>query len=222
MRPLAVVFDLDDTLYPESQFVRSGFAAAGALAEAEGIEGFERRAMALFEQGVRGTIVDRVLAELAPGRAAALVPLLIAAYREHRPRISLYADAAALLAELRGRLPVGLISDGIERTQRGKLDALGIAALFDRIILTDALGGRTFWKPNLAAFEDMVASLPAYRHIYIGDNPAKDFVAPNALGWLTVCVRRPDGEYRDAGAPAGGAAQHEIATLAEVPTLLGL
>lgn len=24
---------------------------------------------------------------------------------------------------------------------------------------------------------------------YVGDNPRKDFIAPNALGWLTVCLK---------------------------------
>ena len=24
---------------------------------------------------------------------------------------------------------------------------------------------------------------------YVGDNPRKDFISPNALGWLTVCLK---------------------------------
>jgi putative hydrolase of the HAD superfamily len=35
MSELILVFDLDDTLYPERQFALSGFAAAGRWAEAE-------------------------------------------------------------------------------------------------------------------------------------------------------------------------------------------
>ena len=67
-----VTFDLDDTLYLERDFVRSGFAAVGAwLATERGVRGFEACAWRLFEAGRRGDIFDRVLPRLgvAPERA---------------------------------------------------------------------------------------------------------------------------------------------------------
>lgn len=222
MSRLALVFDLDDTLYPEADFVRSGFRAAGEVAHAEGVPGFAERAAALFESGLRGAIFDAVLAELAPDRAQSLLPRLIAAYRGHRPMIALHTDARELLAELKGRVPLGLISDGYAATQQAKVEALGLDRLMDRVVLTDALGGRAFWKPHPAAFVEMAAALGAGGLVYIADNPAKDFVAPNALGWTSVRIRRPLGEYRHAVAPEGGAARHEIASLAELPSLLGI
>ena len=27
------------------------------------------------------------------------------------------------------------------------------------------------------------------RYVYVGDNPRKDFLAPNSLGWFTVGIR---------------------------------
>jgi putative hydrolase of the HAD superfamily len=36
--------------------------------------------------------------------------------------------------------------------------------------------------------------------IYIGDNPAKDFRAPKALGWRTLRLRHPQGEHARAAA----------------------
>ena len=47
----------------------------------------------------------------------------------------------------------------------------------------------------------------AEEYWYVGDNPAKDFVAPNSLGWKTIGVkvsRRVHGRaatFRVAGAP---------------------
>jgi putative hydrolase of the HAD superfamily len=58
----ALVFDLDDTLYPERDFVLSGFqAVSGWLRLQGGVEGFYDRALATFERGVRGRIFDEVL-----------------------------------------------------------------------------------------------------------------------------------------------------------------
>jgi putative hydrolase of the HAD superfamily len=31
--------------------------------------------------------------------------------------------------------------------------------------------------------------MPAERYVYVGDNPAKDFIAPNQLGWITIGLR---------------------------------
>jgi putative hydrolase of the HAD superfamily len=55
---------------------------------------------------------------------------------------------------------------------------------------------------------------------YVADNPSKDFVAPNALGWLTVQVTRGDGIYLNALVADAGAADHLITTLDELDCLL--
>ena len=47
-----VVFDLDDTLFPERQYVLSGFRAVDMwLKEAHGLIGFYDHANALFNEG---------------------------------------------------------------------------------------------------------------------------------------------------------------------------
>ncbi len=55
--------------------------------------------------------------------------------------------------------------------------------------------------------------VPAAACVYVADNPAKDFVAANALGWRTVLVKRPDALYADCPAPEGGRPQAVIDTL---------
>jgi putative hydrolase of the HAD superfamily len=77
---------------------------------------------------------------------------------------------------------------------------LGIGGLFDCIVYTDDLG-RENWKPSPTAFSLMMNRLGVAGHecIYVGDNPVKDFLAPNELGWLTVMISREGGEYRHAG-----------------------
>lgn len=216
------VFDLDDTLYPEEHYVASGFKAVGAwFAEHFGQQDVAARAWALFREGRRGDIFDRILAELGPTGAVPSVQDLVAVYRRHRPTIELFEDARWVLDRLQGKA-LGLISDGSLAAQRRKLDALGIAPRFRCVILTDAYG-REFWKPHPRAFEAVAAQLGGATRqlVYVADNPEKDFLAPNRLGWMTIQVRRPvGGEYAGRQVTAERRAQMTIESLYELEPLL--
>ena len=62
------------------------------------------------------------------------------------------------------------------------------------------------------------------RFVYVGDNPAKDFVAPNAMGWTTIMIRRPGARliHANAETAAGGAAQHVVASLEDLDRVIGM
>ncbi len=62
--------------------------------------------------------------------------------------------------------------------------------------------------------------MPHAECVYVADNPAKDFVAPNQLGWLTIRIVRPDGIYRNETAPQGGDPQFTVTTLADLEDCL--
>lgn len=219
----ALVFDLDDTLYPEREFVRSGFAAAGDWLHGEyEIAGLAEEATRLLDAGMRGRIFDEALARLGVREATTLVPTLVQVYRAHAPRLALYPDAAWAIAEFRGRFSLGLVTDGYAATQRNKVAALGIAPEFGAMVFTDDLG-REHWKPSVRPFERIADALDCAAHecVYVGDNPAKDFVAPNRLGWLTIHVRRENGEYAGrTGLTADQRAQREIGSLHELGEVL--
>ena len=192
-----IVFDLDDTLYLERDYVRSGFAAVGAyVRDTLEVEGFQDLAWEEFEAGARGDIFDRVLQRLGIGAGSDLVQELVNAYRSHEPDICLQPDAAECIGQLVGRVKLGLITDGPLASQRAKVHALEIDQEFDEIIFTAELGPG-FGKPHPRAFAEMQRRLnsEASECIYVADNPAKDFVGPNLLGWKTVRVRRPEGLY---------------------------
>jgi putative hydrolase of the HAD superfamily len=194
---IVVTFDLDDTLYLERHFVRSGFAAVGGwLASERGARGFEACAWRLFEGGQRGDIFDRVLPRLGIAPERALIERLVRVYREHAPQIVLEPEATDLLDRLAGRCHLALLTDGFHDTQRRKIAALGLDARCRPIVCTDRWG-RAHWKPSPTGFRHIQEALGAApeRCIYIGDNPAKDFRAPRALGWRTLRVRHPRGEH---------------------------
>lgn len=220
----AVIFDLDDTLYPERAYVLSGFRAVAEWAEAElGIPAAQGLAElgALFAQGVRGSTFDQWLRARAHDPAP-LVTRLVEVYRAHTPAIAPFDGVPALLDALRARCRVGLLSDGYLDVQRRKLAALGVAERFDAVVFSDAWG-RDAWKPSAVPFAAALAALgvPASAAVYVGDNPRKDFLGARRAGMRSIRARWPDGEY---AALEPESAEHApdltAATLAELSALL--
>jgi putative hydrolase of the HAD superfamily len=201
MKWTTLVFDLDDTLYIEREFVLSGFTAVDQwLQEKRGVTGFGAAATQLYTKGVRGRIFDEALSLLEISDVAGVVPQLVAIYRRHKPRLTLLPEARWAIERFRGQLKLGLITDGYAETQRNKVAALGIDGVFDFVVYTDDLG-RENWKPSPVAFRQMMDRLGVIGQecIYVGDNPVKDFFAPNELGWMTVKISRVGGEYEKEG-----------------------
>jgi putative hydrolase of the HAD superfamily len=217
-----VVFDLDDTLYPERDYVLSGFRAVDDWLRAErGVGGFAERATRLFDHGHRGRIFDEVLKGMGIADASALVPQLVAVYRGHTPRIVLPRETEDLLAWARSRFRLALISDGYLETQKKKVMALGLERWIDCAVFSDQWG-RDAWKPSERPFREVMIRLPgeAAGYVYVADNPGKDFVGPRRLGWRTVRLRRTGGEHALKEPEPGEAADVEIGALGELRSML--
>src|ERR1019366_8918040 len=106
----AVVFDLDDTVYLERDYVKSGFHA---IESEYGLLGFERVAWDLFLEGARRDTIDRALDQLNVESPTEFVKELVEIYRRHIPTISLQSDAVSVLSELlETRIPIGIVTDG--------------------------------------------------------------------------------------------------------------
>ena len=112
---------------------------------------------------------------------------LLTIYRSHIPAIRLDEETKSLLDRLYPYAVLGLITDGRSLTQRHKIDALGLSAYMDEkdILISGETG---FEKPSDEPFRHFMERYPSRTYYYIGDNPAKDFIAPNHLGWTTVCL----------------------------------
>lgn len=221
---LAIVFDMDDTLYPERQYVRSGYRAVAAALGGKGHEAdaladwMWRRFCAGQAAGMFNALDDAFDLGLDDARIAELVQL----YRDHTPTLQPDDQALRLLRHLHGKVKLGLLSDGFLPAQQYKLDALGLAPWFDAVLFTETLG-RECWKPSPAGYEHLRLRLnvPHDACAYVADNPSKDFVAPNALGWRTVQWRRDGQVHADKPAPAGGEPQAIAWSACEVLDALG-
>jgi len=181
----AVIFDLDDTLYSEKEYVRSGYRK---IAEWLGKPDVERQLWEVFLRG--GKAIDEVLAEEHRSEA-------LHVYRYQQPCIHLYTGVKEMLECIRKNKKVGIITDGRPEGQRAKIKALRLDELVDQVIITDELGGIEFRKPCTAAFEQMqkLLDVPFEKMVYIGDNTTKDFVAPDKLGMRSIWFRNGDGLY---------------------------
>lgn len=209
------IFDLDDTLYDEASYVRSGFRAVAEWGEQrfgqDAAESFSEMEALLARDG-RGRVFDDWL------RGRSTVREAVKVYRHHEPRIALSPSAAKLLDAWTDKR-LYLVTDGHKVVQAKKVAALNLADRFERCYLTNRYG-RISAKPSLRCF-DLIRQRERVdwsQVLYVGDNPAKDFVGLNAVGALTVRVLT--GRHSGDRALAGYEASYRISSLDELPELL--
>jgi putative hydrolase of the HAD superfamily len=211
----AVIVDLDDTLYPQADWLRGAWRAVAAAAP-DNVDGnaFERELLAVAAEGSdKGRIIDRAIALANIPPDAIDVAALVAVFRAHAPAsLDCYDGALAALRSLRACVPVALLTDGVPETQRAKIRALGLREEFDAIVISDELG-REFRKPHPAPFLEAAARLgvrPEHCAV-VGDRVEKD-VAGALAARLAGAVRVRTGEH--AGTEPCG---RELATVASFP-----
>ncbi|GIE36232.1 haloacid dehalogenase [Actinoplanes italicus] len=223
--PLAVVIDLDDTLFPQSSHLYGAARAVGRAGAAAGLDQV-RLSRAVRRQLIsgsdRGRTIDRALIAygIAPDLAADLIPVLVAAFTTYRPRrLPRYPGALDALTAISARYPVACLTDGNPTIQRAKLAATGLSEAFTTIVITDELGGRTLRKPHPEGLRQAAETLGVHPTglVVIGDRPGKDMAVAAALGARSIRVRT--GEYADA--PDEPAATATVPDLQAAATLLG-
>lgn len=201
----AIVFDLDDTLYPERDYVLSGFCAVSAWAE-DHLQIPREQGLGelrlLFESGTRGNAFDLWLERrgIAPGD---WIPQMVQIYREHTPVIMPWPEIPELMATLRKSCRLGLVTDGYAAVQRKKLAALGLAGYFEAVVFSDEIG-REAWKPSIRPFQAVLERLGTRgdQAVYVGDSPIKDFGGARQVGMWTVRLRLPEGLHSQLESPS--------------------
>lgn len=199
-----IIFDLDDTLYDECDYVRSGFEAVAEYLF-ENVRGVSKHDIVnfLYQAFENRKPAFDVLFEEFEELDVALKKECIRIYREHKPNLILSKENSNLLKELRMQgKKIGIITDGRVDGQKNKLEALGLYPLIDEYIITDELAGNSdvtkFRKPNPLAFQIMRERLGVEydEMVYVGDNKTKDFQAPICLGMTPIWYHNEKGLYR--------------------------
>jgi putative hydrolase of the HAD superfamily len=197
-----VVFDLDDTLFPEREYVRSGFRhISQRTADSGGLCAdtmFEFLWGTSADPQARGQIFNRLIDRYPSIGRMWTVDALLRAYRCHSPAIQLYAGVQGMLDVLRkGEVGMGVITDGAPDSQRRKLLVLGLLEKIPAVVITDEFGIE-YRKPSAFAYSriNCMFKLSPESCIYVGDNPAKDFFGARLLRWKTVRLRMA-GQYHE-------------------------
>jgi len=219
-------FDLDDTLYDEIDYCRSGFAAvAESLASSPGKPSAKNIFDSLWDEFTLGNhtrTFNAALEALGIDYDDNLIRNMVQVYRNHSPKITLPLESQAILSELSDKYTLGLLTDGFLPAQKLKVQALGIGKYFQTIVYTEELG-REFWKPSPAGFHKLMVSLhcDAESMAYVADDEEKDFLAPNKLGMVSIQIVRPTGLHTKSSNLPTYAARYKIEGMHRLPTLLG-
>lgn len=214
----AVVFDLDDTLYDEFEYVSQAIQKvavflADRLPEQGQSERLHSRMLELLEKNGRGRIFDDICKEIG---VETKIEELVEIYRGTKPVLRLYQDAELLLESLESRnIKTGLITDGCSQVQHEKIRALGLDERLDCVIATDDFG---MSKPQTEPYEKCLAELGCrpQEAVYVGDNPCKDFIGAKKLGMKTFRILRARGMHMKDAVPPEWDAEDRIFSLTEI------
>lgn len=217
----AVIFDLDDTLYNEKDFVLNGFRTVCQYLSIKYNINFDEmfyNCVETLEQQGRGKVFNELCKYY---NLTEDISLLVDIYRNAKPKISLYEDSIYVLNKLSKVYKLGLITDGMAKVQWNKIKALGIEMYFDKIIVTDDFG-RDYWKPHRFAYDVMLKcfSCISKEAIYVGDNPNKDFIGAREVGLKTIRIIREHGDHMNTKLSDKYEADYVIKDLREVVNYL--
>lgn len=180
-----IIFDLDDTLYKEIEFLKSGYRVVAdyIMQEYHIAEDPYNDMLNYYNQNLN-------VFETVNIQYCLPIPIstYLSLYRNHKPTLSIPSDTEKVLSALRLRgCILGIITDGRSITQQNKIHALKLNRLIssDDILISEEFGSE---KPDERNFAYFNARYPNKKFTYVGDNPQKDFFGANRLGWETICL----------------------------------
>lgn len=220
----AILFDLDDTLYEEKQFVKSGFIKVAEFIKYKfkiNEKDFYKTLIDIYNDGSRGNIFNLALKRVNIIFDKNIIHSMVKLYREHDPKIKLDKDIKLLLLRLKEIYSLGVITDGYFEVQKKKVQALKLGELLDSVIYTDKYG-KEYWKPNVLCYK---LALEEFRvspgeAIYIGSDPYKDFIGAKRIGIPTVRILQPGREHSEVKLTKEYEADYEIRKLHEITNVL--
>lgn len=195
-----VIFDLDDTLISEKEYIKSGFSCvADWIEKTFHIENVFNDLLRLFQEDSK-MVFNRFFELKKIQYSKEDIEKLIEIYRTHKPHIEFYSDVIPTIQKLREEgKKLAILSDGYVETQVAKIQVLKANELFDEILLTDSLG-KEYWKPSVRGFELLKETFQVSydEMLYVGDNPEKDFYISKMYPIHTMRIIRENAIYKDA------------------------
>lgn len=192
-----LIFDLDDTLYNERNYVFGAFAEVAKFLSYKyklNEKKLYEDIIDIFEKNGRGKIFD-ILCEKY--KINENIKTLVDVYRNSQPELKLYDDGLQILKYgKKNKFNLALITDGCSKVQWNKIKSLKLENIIDKIIVTDDLG-KEYWKPHEKSYLEIIKyfNCNSGECVYIGDNPNKDFIGAKKLGLKTIRIIRAEGDH---------------------------
>ncbi|MBD5116773.1 MAG: HAD hydrolase-like protein [Ruminococcaceae bacterium] len=190
-----VIFDLDDTLYPQIEFdlgcLEEASRYISSLCGIHQSEIFCILTKIITEKGIEyRKIFDDLFIEIKFDGMCHIKEIL-KYYWSASPQISLFPNTDYILDCLKKKYLLAMITDGYVNVQKYKINKLSLNNYFDNIYFTDSYGIKNR-KPSKYVFDIFLkeTKLSPKECVYIGNDPRKDFLPARSVGMHTIRIRQ--------------------------------
>ena len=218
-----IVFDLDDTLYPQIEYTRQ--CLHSTVNYISDISGENKDVIKskldeiLEKNGIEYKFIFHDLFKEINFDGMPQIREILELFWACKPQINLFDGVLDILTQLKTKYRLAILTDGHVHIQEQKIDTLGIKDFFETVLITDFLGAQ-YRKPSPAGYKKLLEDMKIKPHdcIYVGNDPRKDFLACKELGIKTVRIRQ--GDYKDLTLDENHEADVEIDDIADLLNII--
>lgn len=194
----AIFFDLDYTLYDQTQYLRGALSEiAKLIAEDRHLDSSQLCRSLLETWDKLGTDCTHLFDDWLDQHGIldqCRVQQCVEIFHSHQPQgLAFYPDVEETLSELKSRYVLGIITDGNAQMQERKIKALSLEKYSDLTVIVKNIS-MSKPDPRILQYALSKTSLSAFEAVYVGDHPVKDIVGARRAGLHTV--RCLSGEFR--------------------------
>ena len=190
-----IVFDLDNTLYDELLYFNQAFSEISKYISLEFRLSYDEVSNKLKELiSIKGRSYHYLFNELLDYYGISIekhLSKLLDIYCSFSPKLELYPGVLPLIKELGKAYKLGIITGGMMKAQKNKINSLDISKYFEHVLITQEIGAN---KPDSFPYSYLlnILKIKPDRSVYIGDNPFVDFIGAKTIGMPTIRVRVPE------------------------------
>ncbi|MGC8979146.1 HAD family hydrolase [Caldisericum sp.] len=187
---MILLFDLDDTLYPEKTYIYQGFWAVSQFLHAK--YGFDLintylNLIEIFRKGSKKIFDDF----LGIHKIELQSNYLVRIYREAKRNLFLYNDVPYALNYLKNNNRLILLTNGDKETQWKKIKILDLENYFNDILVLDDYG-KEYWKPSILILNKIYDRYNHENKFCLIGNAIEDLEFARRAGIDFVFVNRPN------------------------------
>lgn len=218
-----IIFDLDDTLYPQIEFdlgcLKNASEYIASISGRNSTELYNVIFGIVSDRGIEYRKIFNDLFEIINFEGMPYIKEILKHYWSAYPKISLYPNTETVLKYLKEKYRLFIITDGYVKIQNYKIKALGISEYFEKIYITDSFGIE-YRKPSKYVFDLLIKEngIDANRCLYVGNDPRRDFIPAKEMGMYTIRIKQ--GSFADITLDETHEANYSIKNITQIKTFI--